>query len=273
MLETLHVVSYLTPGPSQAYAELGLRGRRGYFAARAAPLGAAGPELVTATFYVFAPSLVAKAMPSVWDQVTPEQITQVRYDATRVALTQILGDDAGGPAVADAAELAERACAGLTTPGRPLYAAHSALPWPQDPLMRLWHAAALLREHRGDGHLGALVHAPLDPVEALIVNGLSSGNLEFVRTTRGWTDQEWASGYQRLRGRGLLSGEREDDIALTPAGTALRNEVEAATDRAAVSGWQHLGPDGSLRLRELMRPIRQRILDSGALPGWVTARR
>jgi hypothetical protein len=133
--------------------------------------------------------------------------------------------------------------------------------------MQLWHASALIREHRGDGHLGVLVQAHLPPVEALITSGLASGNTEFVRTTRGWSDQEWADGQQRLRDRGLLDGEQ-----LSPDGVRLRADVERATDDAATEGWAHLGTDSALRLRELLRPVRQRRLDSGVLPGWVSSR-
>jgi hypothetical protein len=271
MLETLHVVTYLTKRPALAYAALGLHGMDGYFASRAAPLGAAGPDLVTATFYVFAPGLVATALPCAWQRATPEQVTQARYDSTRDQLREILDDAAEGAAIEEAAALAATACAGLSAPGRPMYAALSALPWPADPLMRLWHAAALVREHRGDGHIAALLQAPLDPVEALIISGLSGGSLDFLRFTRGWTDQQWADGYQRLRDRGLLAGE-DQAAALTPAGAALRDQVESATDRAALAGWQHLGAADSVRLRELLRPIRQRIIDSGALPGFLSGR-
>ena len=46
--------------------------------------------------------------------------------------------------------------------GRPLFAAHMQLPWPDEPHLVLWHAATLLREHRGDGHVAALLTAGLD---------------------------------------------------------------------------------------------------------------
>ncbi len=264
MLETLHVVGYLSPKPYAAYAELGLQGRRAYFAARSAPLGRASRELVAATFYVFSPSLIAKAMPSVWDQVTPEQITQVRYQVVTDTLREILAD----PDVGEPLELAREACAGLREHHRPLFAAHRTLPWPDDPLMALFHASALVREHRGDAHMSALFQAGLDPVEALITGGLASNSLEFVRTTRGWTDDEWAAGYQRLQARGLVDQAGE----LTSDGSALRASIEAATDQHAVEGWAHLGIAESTRFRELMRPLRDTVKASGVLPDWVSAR-
>jgi len=268
MLETLHVTGYLTPGPSEAYAELGLRGRRGYFASRSAPLGEASAELVVATFYVFSPGLVAKAMPSVWEQVTPEQILQVRYEAVTATLRSLLGDLATSPAVGEALELARAAASALTAHGRPLFASYLALPWPTDPLTALFHASCLIREHRGDAHMNALFAHGLGPVDSLITGGIASNSLEFVRTTRGWTDDEWAAGYARLESRGLVSASGE----LTSEGAELRRSVEAATDAASTEGWAHLGTEESKRFRELMRPLRQRVLDSGALPAWISSR-
>src|SRR5664280_2916246 len=140
------------------------------------------------------------------------------------ALHRVLGE----PDIGEALELARTACAGLTAPGRPLYAGHAALPWPTDELLALWHAASLLREHRGDGHVATLLQAGLDPVEAIVTGGLMAGTTGFMRTSRGWTDAEWAAGEDRLRERGLLGPD-----GLTAAGTALRRDLETSTDRAA----------------------------------------
>ena len=41
----------------------------------------------------------------------------------------------------------------------PMYAALRAIPIPDDVVARLFHAATLLREHRGDGHVAAIVGA------------------------------------------------------------------------------------------------------------------
>jgi hypothetical protein len=166
-----------------------------------------------------------------------------------------------------AGDLDREACAGLTPAGRPVYAAWSAQPWPEDPLLQLWHAGLLLREHRGDGHVTALLSAGLDPVEALVTGGLASDSTEFVRTTRGWTDEEWAAGVERLRARGLV-----DNDGLTQAGRDLRDDVETVTDFLAVEGWAHLGEDGIGRLVELVTPLREQVLASGVLPDWIRSR-
>ncbi|KQS60374.1 hypothetical protein ASG36_05410 [Geodermatophilus sp. Leaf369] len=263
-LETLHVVGFFAPEVNEAYDRFGVPATRaGYFAARGSAFGPCGPELVVATFYVFAPSLVSAAVPAVWEAGTPEQWAAARADGVATRLHDVLGE----PDVAEAVELAREACAGLSAAGRPVYGAWSAQPWPEDPLMQLWHAGLLLREHRGDGHVTALLSSGLDPVEALVTGGLASNSLEFVRTTRGWSDEEWTAGTERLRARGLVG-----DDGLTDAGKALRDDVETVTDFLAVDGWAHLGAEGTERLVELVTPLRERVLDAGVLPDWIRSR-
>ena len=263
-LETLHVVGFFAPEVNEAYDRFGVPATRaGYFAARGSAFGPCGPELVVATFYVFAPSLVSAAVPAVWEAGTPEQWAAARADGVATRLHDVLGE----PDVAEAVELAREACAGLSAAGRPVYGAWSAQPWPEDPLMQLWHAGLLLREHRGDGHVTALLSSGLDPVEALVTGGLASNSLEFVRTTRGWSDEEWAAGTERLRARGLVG-----DDGLTDAGKALRDDVETVTDFLAVDGWAHLGAEKTERLVELVTPLRERVLDAGVLPDWIRSR-
>lgn len=263
-LETLHVTGFFAPEVNAAYDRFGVPATRaGYFAARGSAFGPCAPELVISTFYVFAPQLVRAAVPAVWAAGTPEEWATARRDGVAARLHDVLGE----PDVAEAVELAREACAGLTPAGRPVYAAWSAQPWPEDPLLQLWHAGLLLREHRGDGHVTALLSAGLDPVEALVTGGLASDSTEFVRTTRGWTDEEWAAGVQRLRARGLV-----DDDGLTQAGRDLRDDVETVTDFLAVEGWAHLGEDGIGRLVELVTPLREQVLASGVLPDWIRSR-
>src|SRR5664280_1372085 len=181
-LETLHVVAYFAPEPAAAYRALGLSGRAGYFASRSAPMGPVPAGVTVATFYVFAPALVQRSILSAWEITTPVAVLTARHTGVTEALHRVLGE----PDIGEALELARTACAGLTAPGRPLYAGHAALPWPTDELLALWHAASLLREHRGDGHVATLLQAGLDPVEAIVTGGLMAGTTGFMRTSRGW---------------------------------------------------------------------------------------
>ncbi len=257
-LEVLHVVGYFAPEVAAEHVGLGLDARLAYFPSRAAALGAVGPGVTVATFYVFAPWLVQAALPAAWEKVTPEQMVAARRTGMAAALERLLG----APDVAEALALARTACEGLHAPGRPLYAAHAELPWPEDDLLALWHAATLLREHRGDGHVAVLQVAGLDPVEATVLGGLWSSTTGFLRKTRGWSEEEYDAAAERLRQRGWLDAEG----ALTEVGRSARQAVEDDTDRLALEGWAHLGPDGTRRLHELVRPLRTRVLESGLLP-------
>lgn len=266
-LEAVHVLAYFAAEVTDAFVALGLRPRLSYFAARAAAFGAVGPEVPTATFYVFAPWLHEKALPSSWASASPEEVQQARRDATAVVLGRVLADS-DETDLAELLALLHTACAGLTPHGRPLYAAHAGLEWPDDPRLAVWHAATLVREHRGDGHVAVLLAAGLDPVESLVLGGLFSGSTDFLRSSRGWSDEEWSGAEQRLSARGLVA-----EGALTGEGVAFRKDLERSTDRLAVEGWAHLGLEGTQRVVELATPLRDAAVASGILPAWTTAAR
>ena len=269
-LEVLHVVGYYAPETAAEHAALGLDRERGYVASRAAGLGRPGPAAVLPAFYVWAPRVVAAAVPSAWERLSPEEVVAARYRAVGAALHRLLDDVADPVEVAEALELARTACAGLHGDPRPLHLAAAAAPEPADPLLALWHAATLLREHRGDGHVAVLRTSGLDPVEALLVNTAAEGPArDAMRRRRGWEAREWEEAATRLRVRGLL----DHDGALTGEGAALRARVEARTDALALAGWRHLGAEGAARLLELAAPWREALLASGELPAWLARRR
>ncbi|HEY9369668.1 SCO6745 family protein, partial [Streptomyces sp.] len=148
------------------------------------------------------------------------------------------------------------------TAGRPLAAANAELPWPDAPHLVLWQAATVLREHRGDGHLAALLVAGLDPVEALVSFAAIGAAGERVFESRGWSPAEWAAARARLVARGLV----EADGTVTEAGRALRDEVERRTDELAAAPWAALGPDDTARLADLLGEPWLAFLASGLLP-------
>jgi hypothetical protein len=264
-LEAYHALPYFTPATG-AYREIGLTGRDAYFAARSAGLGPVPAEVVIATFYNFHPDLVRRSIDSAWSVTTPAAAAAARVRVADEGLRAIFGDDlAKDPAVAEALELARVAAeaAEATMAGRPLYAAHVALPWPDEPHLALWHAITLVREHRGDGHIAALVLAGLDPCEALVTHEASgeAALAGILQSSRAWPDDEWKAAIGRLAARGLV----EADGSFTPEGRALRDEVEARTDAAATAPWTALGQDGCDRLRTLVRPFSRGIAQSGVL--------
>ncbi|SFL73374.1 SCO6745 family protein [Geodermatophilus ruber] len=265
-VEPLHNHLYFAPEQDEHLTALGLRpGRMCYFAGRAAPLGAVGPGAVTATFYNFAPALVARHIPRAWTLATPEQVIAARFTAARASLTRLLGgsEAAAAPEVAELAGLLREACAALTPEGRPLYAGHADLAWPEEPVPALWHGATLLREHRGDGHLAALLRHGLSGLEALITHTVTGRGFTepAAKATRGWGDEEWAAACDRLTERGLLAGG-----ALTEAGRQLRADIEAETDASSAAPWQHLGAERTARVVELGRALSGRLAANGAYP-------
>jgi hypothetical protein len=259
-LETYHAVVYFAAEKKASYDAAGLKGGwMGYFAARAAPLGAASAELVTAVFYNFHPRMVRRSIPDAWSFSTAQRVLQARLEVMDAALQRLLRTTA----VDEAASIALDAAARCDAAGRPLFAANAALDVPDPAHLKLWHAATMLREHRGDGHVAALVAAGLDGCEAhLTLVGAGTVPASELQPNRGWTDDEWAAARDRLVARGLL----DESGRLTPAGTELRAWVEERTDALALAPWRSLGEADAERLLELLdQPVRD-VVDGGGVP-------
>ncbi|MFG2001469.1 hypothetical protein ACGFNU_20195 [Spirillospora sp. NPDC048911] len=264
LLEAYHAPIYFSDEAAAAYKAAGLKGYwMGYFASRSAPLGAPGPGVVTATFYNFAPRRVERAIPDAWRFCPPGKVLDARLEAADHTLRRLLGDLITTPEVAEAAGLAVAAAAACPPQGRPLAAAHAALPVPREPHLALWWAASVLREYRGDGHIAALLTGGLDGCEANRVSVAAGTSAPEQREQRGWTEQEWDDATRRLAARGWLTG----DGALTGQGRAARAAIEDDTDRLAAPALDTLGPGATRRLTACLRPLSHHIVDSGgAIP-------
>lgn len=271
-LNPLHSTVYFSPDFTKELAELGVKdSRAAYFAGRSAAMGAVGPGTVAAAFYNFNHELIARHLPAVWDIASPEAVLQARLRAADSTLRRLLGEDViASDELAEAARLALRAAEACTRHARPLYAAHADLPVPQEPHLAYWHGATLLREHRGDGHLAALLFADLDPVEALVSHTATGKGMSprWTLATRGWQRTDWEAAAGRLRERGLLDGEGE----LTEAGVRLREELEAHTDRLDAAPYERLGAAGVERLTELGRAFLTTAMGAGAFPADLTGK-
>lgn len=272
-LNSLHSTHYFSPDLGRELGGLGVTEAPAVnFAARAAALGPVGAGAVTAAFYNYKHELVARHVPAVWEKVTPEQALAARLRAVDATLRRLLGEEAVASAgMAEAAELALRAAEGCTRSGRPLYSAHPDLPAPDAPHLALWHAATLLREHRGDGHLATLMTAGLDGLEALVTHTATGKGMapKWIFTTRGWTQEEWDAAAGRLRERGLVDAAG----GLTEEGTALREGIERETDRLDTAPYAHLGAEDVARLTELASGFARTALGAGAFPADLLARR
>jgi hypothetical protein len=255
-LEPLHGMIYFVPEASDAYAGIGITGRMGYFASRAAPMGAVTPDVVIATFFNFNPVLVHSAIPRAWGIASPESLVAARLGAVDGAFRRVLGGDVIASAeMRRAAQLTRglAEAAGARVEGRPLCAGHADLPWPDAPHLVLWHAQSILREFRGDGHVALLLTHGLSGLDALVTHA-AAGDVPapILQATRGWSDEQWAAAVVSLRERGWLA--EGDELVLSDAGAAQRQEIEEQTDVLAASPYAELGEEGCAELRSLARP-------------------
>ena len=259
-LEPYHGLIYFAPEATAAYEALGVKGFDGYFASRAAPMGAVPAEVVVATFFNFNPVVVHHAIPAAWQAATPERLVAARFDAAGKALRRAAGELLDHAVVARAADLARAATEGCTAAGRPLYAGHASLAWPEDPVLQLWHAISLLREFRGDGHIACLVEAGLDGIGALVFHA-ASGDVPraALQGSRQWDDAAWDAAVAGLGDRGWI----QPDGSFTDAGAALRQQIEDRTDALAMPPWRALGEDRCDELRALVRPLSKAIVAGG----------
>lgn len=265
-LEPIHAMIYFVPEVFAAWQQLGFtHPRMGYFAQRSAAMGAVTAPVVAATFYNFNPATIERFIPAAWDIAQPADVVEHRYRAADQALHRLLGDAVDSAEMEWAAETALAATEACRPDGRPLFAGHVGVAPPDRPHLRLWHAATLLREFRGDGHVVALASAGVSGLEA-VVSYSATGDLfddDFFRRSRGWSDEEWAAGEDSLRDRGWLA----PDGILTAAGRAARDEVEQETDRLATAPWEALGSETSDRLATAIGPWARMILEADIIGG------
>jgi hypothetical protein len=258
--EPIHDVIYFSPRRTEQADALGLRGFwMGYFAFRSAPLGAVPPDVVGAMFFGFHRSRVRRALPDAWSYTTVEQALVARNAAVDAAMADL------GPLedLEETADLAWQAASATDVSGRPLAAAHQAEPRSDNPRVALWQATAVLREHRGDGHIAVLVARGIGPVEAhLLKSGSGESDEATLKLHRGFPDDEWAAARARMVERGWLDA----DGRLTARGATEHEAVEAATDAAAEQPWQAIGPAATTRLRDLLDPIATTIRTTGLIP-------
>jgi hypothetical protein len=266
--EPLHGMIYFAPEATESYASLGIPTSSGYFASRSAPMGQVGADVVIATFFNFHPRVVRPAIPAAWKLATPEAVLEARVGSADAALRRMLGEAVDSPDMVRAAGLAravaERAADCVS--GRPLFAGHAGLPWPDAPHLVLWHAQTCLREFRGDGHIAALLLAEIGPVEALIVH-VASGEvpIHFLKSSRGWSDEEWDAGVDQVRSRGWLEDSDGSELTLSESGKTIRQRVEDETDVLAVFPYGAIGEDGCAELRTLTRPFSRAVVAAAGL--------
>jgi hypothetical protein len=214
-------------------------------------------DVVHALFYNFAPGEVARHIPKVWRTTTPQAAIAARRHGCAEALRLILGDLVETPDFMRAVELLTKAATSAPLEGRPMYAALRTLVVPEDAVTRLFHAASLLREHRGDGHIAALMTHGISGLEAHVLSALDLG---IPATKFGRIHHLPASQLSALiggmKGRGLLT----DEATFTPDGRRLKDRIEALTDDLAAVPYDVLEPAEVDELINALEPIARELV-------------
>ena len=263
LTEPISLVNFFSQEPNDSMAALGFHNYwDGYFAGRSAPLGRVPAEVVHAAFYSFADGEVARHIPKVWETTTPEAAHAAREQGCVAALRRILGDLVETPGLVRAAELLDKASISAPTEGRVIYAGLRALPVPEEPVARLWHAANMLREHRGDGHIAALVSERIGGTEAHVLSALDMGiyPAESFGRIHHLPEARLAEVMDGLRDRGLLDASG----CFTDAGRATKSRIESLTDALAAAPYDGLEPVELDDLITLLEPIATRLEATGS---------
>ncbi len=253
LIEPIGVIPYSADEPNESMFALGFTNYWDtYFAGRAAPLGLVSAEVVDALFYNFAPGEVARHIPKVWRTTTPELAIAARQTGCVKALRRILGDRVDAPAFARAADLLIEAATSAPVEGRPMYAALRAISVPDEVVARFFHAASLLREHRGDGHIAALMVEGVGGLEAHVLLALDMhmpagqfGRIHHLPTA------QLSAVIDGMRDRGLIG----DDGWLSERGRAVKQRVESSTDHLAAKPYERLAPGELDELMDKLEPL------------------
>lgn len=259
-LEPIAMVHVHSGEAREQYAALGLERFAGYVLGRAGTLGLPPTNLVVATFGVFEPDMLGGVYEGALTTATVPDVLVAKQAAATRCLHRVLGQPGR-----DVEEVVAVLRAGLERApllGKPLFAGLSSLDWPGDAWGRLWHAANLLREFRGDAHLACLVAHGIGALESNLLTEAHVGIPvpEYTRT-RSWSEADITAARDDLVDRVLLT----PDGALTGRGAALRRDVEDATEAAldpVLEGMEHALDRVIERCRTWSRDLRA----EGAFP-------
>ena len=133
-----------------------------------------------------------------------------------------------------------------------MYAALRAIPVPDEVVARLFHAASLLREHRGDGHIAALMTEGVGGLEAHVLFALDMGMpAEDFGRIHHLPAAQLAAVIDGMRDRGLIG----EDGWLSDQGRAVKRRVEAFTDDLAAKPYESLEPAELDELMAALEPL------------------
>ncbi|HYD09483.1 MAG TPA: MarR family winged helix-turn-helix transcriptional regulator [Acidimicrobiales bacterium] len=230
LVEPLAAGVYFAPEAHAAYTELGGLDDfwAPYYASRGASLGDVPSGVVAAAFGVFNPAHMHEQLTQAWAKAPASKWWDARVQGATAQLERLLGPNPEG--AERATELLRRIADASPHAGRPFFGGLAGQAWPGTLHGDLWHAADLVREHRGDTHTATWVAHGLTAPEIMMLTelwwGLPHGS---YLASRHWDADAIASGLDRLRREGWIDG---DPPTLTDAGIAYRVSIEDKTDEA-----------------------------------------
>jgi hypothetical protein len=264
LVEPLAAAVYFAPEAHAAYAELGDVGDfwAPYYASRGACLGETPGLVVAAAFGVFNPTHIAEQLELAWKVATPSQWWTARVRGATAQLERLLGEAPEG--AERATELLRRIAQACPVSGHPFYAGLVSQPWPGTLLGDLWHAADLVREHRGDTHTAAYNAAGFTATDMMILTELWWG-LPFglYLASRHWDEETVASTLESLRAKGWIDGEPP---TITDSGIKARVAIEDATDVGEAAVLDALTDAERDELFAILKPMAATIVAGGGYP-------
>lgn len=261
---------YWDPDAIKAYTDLGVPNGLGYYVtSRSAPLLPAGHQAVTAAFFSIHPAFIRLAVELAAQHTEWRAIYDARNQAVGAGLRRYAPEVCDelahmGPALWAAAD-------SLPESGRVLFAVHREAPRVDDPVVSAWLAVNCLREWRGDTHFAVLLANGIDRVQAGILHDAHLNYGGWIAQSRGADEAQLTNAFADLERRGLAR-----DGVVSPAGLALRDEIEARTNEICVAQWRAVGVDVTERFLNLIEPVGPRLLariDETAGPNWMPAAR
>lgn len=194
-----------------------------YVWGRAASLGTPSATTVVSAFGVFEPAFLSNIYLTTRDQVSRESILKARATGASQAMSLVCSAEEALAIV----EPLRQSMESVDGCARPLFSGLRELEMPSTPQGQLWRLAEMLREHRGDGHLAAVIAHGFTAMEINVITELWLGyDLGEYSGTRGYSKQVIEETMSSLHERGITDGQR-----LTAFGHNVRSQIEHDTDR------------------------------------------
>jgi hypothetical protein len=264
LVEPLAAAVYFAPEAHERYTALGATADfwAPYYCSRGACLGVTPAPVVAAAFGVFNPDHMAEQLAIGWEAAIPARWWDARVDGATAQLERLLGPEPDG--AQRATELLAKIADGSQVAGRPFFAGLSGQAWPGTLHGDLWHAADLVREHRGDTHTAAWTAAGFTAPQIMMLTELWWGLPHGVYlASRHWPESAVGEGLAVLRERGYVDGEPP---TITDAGITARVALETATDEAEKHVLDAISEQERDELFAILKPMAATIVAGGGYP-------